>query len=352
MMTPPPTYQPQMDGLRAVAILLILVHHFHGPLHEFYEFGPLGVRFFFVLSAFLVTRGFLKAKSRCTSGKTTVAGEFVEFEKRRLIRILPPYYLFLAVGAVLAIVPIRTTLGWTLPFLTNFYMAHIGDFPPAISHFWYLAVQEQIYLIWPWLILLVPISRLRPLFVGLIVLTLAFRFGCIATNASEFVRWFNPIGSLDSFAIGGILACLSIANPSLLERSSIRLWTGFLALGALWTGHLLRGLPLENPWSVGSETLEALGTAWIVACSVGGFRGWPGQFLASAPLVYLGKISYGIYVYHVLISILFDSFSASHGLVLSLNLRFAILTVLTVLAAAISWHFMETPLTKIRARSV
>ncbi len=351
-MTPsPPSYQPQMDGLRAVAIFLILVHHFHGPFHEFYEFGPLGVRFFFVLSAFLVTRGFLKAKARCASGKTTATGEFIEFEKRRMIRIVPPYYVFLAIGALLAIVPVRETLAWTVPFLTNFYMAHLGDFPPVISHFWYLAVQEQIYLVWPWLILLVPAARLRPMFVGLIVLTVAFRLGCIVTGASEFVRWFNPVGSLDSFALGGILACLSVANPWLLERSSIRLWTGILALGAIWTGHFLRSLPLENLWSIGSETLEALGIAWIVACSVGGFRGLPGKFLASPPLVYLGKISYGIYVYHVLISVLFDSFSASHGVALSLNLRFSILTVLTVLAAAISWHFLEAPLTKIRQRA-
>lgn len=340
-----------MDGLRAVAILLILVHHFHGPLHEYYEFGPLGVRFFFVLSAFLVTRGFLKARRRCETGKSTATGEFVEFEKRRLIRIVPPYYLFLAIGTALAIVPVRETLGWTLPLLTNFYMAHIGDFPPVISHFWYIAVQEQIYLVWPWLILLIPFTKLRPVFIGLTVLTLGFRASCIVLGASDYVRWFNPVGSLDSFAIGGFLACLSLEKPRLLDRTSTRLWTGLLALAAILGGHFLRLLPLQNPWSIGSELLEATGIAWVVACSVVGFRGWPGKLLASPALVYLGKISYGIYVYHVLVSVLFDAWASSHHVVLGLNLRFAILTVITVAAAALSWHFFETPILKIRKKT-
>lgn len=351
-----PSYQPQMDGLRALAVLVILLHHFNGPFHVLHQFGPVAVRFFFVLSGYLITRILLKSRQRFEEQNSSGWSEYGSFQMRRLIRTLPPFYLSILLAYWLDFPPVRETLAWTLPFLTNLYMVSINDFPHTISHFWSIAVQEQFYLVWPIVIFCLPKHWLKYTLGLLIFAAVAFRFYCIQTGAPDIFRWFSLLNSLDSFAIGGILAWFSFAYPKLIVGTRTRLWSGSLALAALACAHALRYLPLQSFTTIWIEVLEAAAMGWVVACSVNGFSGWPGRILASRPLTYIGKVSYGIYVYHILVSILLAPlFSAWLGQVeagsLAQGVRFLIQFAITLGFASFSWHCFEQPILKLRDRT-
>ncbi len=351
-----PAYQPQMDGLRALAVLIILLHHFNGPFHFLHQFGPVAVRFFFVLSGYLITRILLKSRQRFEEEKSTGWSEYGRFQMRRLIRTLPPYYLSILLVFWLDFPPVRETLQWTLPFLTNLYMVSINDFPHTISHFWSIAVQEQFYLVWPIVIFCLPKKWLKYTLALLILAAVGFRFYCIQTGAPDIFRWFSLLNSLDSFAIGGILAWVSFRHPGLIVGSRTRLWSGALALVALAVAHGFRYLPLQNYATIWIEVLEAAAMGWVVACSVQGFRGWPGRLLASRPLTYIGQVSYGIYVYHIIVSILLAPvFTAVFGPIenggLAQVVRFLIQFGITLGFAAFSWHWFEQPILKLRDRA-
>ncbi len=344
--------QPQMDGLRAFAMILVLLHHFGGHYLNSMNLGTIGVRFFFVVSGFLITRILLKSRAKFENGASTWRHELGNFQMRRLIRTLPVYYLALLVAAAIGIPPVRKTLGWTLTFLTNFYMAHIGYYPAAISHFWTLAVQEQFYLFWPFMIFFLPKLWIKYSFPTLIAISLVFRIWCIQTGASDIVRWFNLLNNLDTFAAGGILAYVSLTNPLLIVKRATRVWSGVLAVLSMCVSHQLRLLPPDSPWSIWIELFEVAFMTWLVACSVSGFRGWFGSLLSWQPLTYLGKISYGIYVYHVFVAILLQPFFQRMGQTgthsTSILLTFFIKSGVSIAIASLSWHFFEQPMLKAR----
>ncbi|HEY5893796.1 MAG TPA: acyltransferase [Chthoniobacterales bacterium] len=341
-----------MDGLRAVAVISVLIHHFEANIPQWINWGTLGVRFFFVMSGFLITRILLKSREKADTGQSSGSTEFWNFQMRRLIRTMPPYYLAIAIAATLAIPPVRETLAWTLSFCTNFLIVQTSYFPLSVSHYWSIAVQEQFYLIWPFLIFFLPKSWFKATFAILIVAAVLFRLACIQMQVSDVTRWVSLPGSLDTFAIGGILAYVSMSHPRLLENSKTRLWTGLAAFSLAGVARGLRMLDLHNPWTVLIETFEATFMAWVVACSVTGFKGVVGWILSSPPMTHIGKVSYGIYVYHVLIVILIEPWLEKIGLGHHANdpfrLRFMIQVTAVVAVASVSWHFFEQPMLKAR----
>ncbi len=352
--TAPKKRQPQLDGLRALALVFVLIHHFGGPFLNHLNLGPFGVRFFFVVSGFLITRILLKTRDQVDAGTVAWGSAVLNFQARRLTRTLPIYWLCLLLAAALGIPPVRESLLWTLTFLTNFYISHIGYFPATISHFWTLAVQEQFYFFWPFFILLLPRSWLRPGLAALMLIPLIFRYWCITTEASYLVRWFNLLGNLDTFAMGAVLAFVSLKQPGLIEQRTTRLWTGGIALGAVLVALYLRSLPADQPITIFIELLESASMGWLIACSVTGFHGAIGRALSWSPLTYLGQISYGIYIYHVLISILlkpvFDHFGFGGLDTAAIAVRFGVLTGVAIVVAHLSWEYIEQPIFKFRER--
>lgn len=345
-------YQPQMDGLRAVAVIFVLIHHFEANIPQWINWGTLGVRFFFVMSGFLITRILLKSREKVDAGATARPNEFWNFQMRRFIRTMPPYYLAIAIAAALAIPPVRETLAWTLTFCTNFLIIQTSYFPHTVSHYWSLAVQEQFYLVWPFLIFFLPKNWFKATFAVLIVAAILFRLACIHFQVNDVTRWVSLPGSLDTFAIGGILAYVSMSRPRLLEDPKTRLWTGLATLSLAAIARGLRMLDLHNPWTVLIETFEAAFMGWVVACSVTGFKGLAGWILSSPPMTYIGKVSFGIYVYHVLVVILLnpwlEKIGLGHHAKDPFELRFILQVTAAIAVASISWHFCEQPMLKAR----
>src|SRR5262245_13622803 len=217
-----------------------------------------------------------------------------------LLRIFPLYYTMLATTALLAIPPVHETIAWHIPYLSNIYFAWRGGFHGDIGHFWSLAVEEQFYLLWPWIILLVPKHRLLMTIIIFIGIAPLFRMICTISHINQVAIWVLPPNAFDALCLGALLAYRSYhaAELRVFKTHSVSF---FLALGVLMTIALqivsyvdASGLMV----SALADTGKALLLTALVAAAAHSFKGWVGKALEAQPLVYVGRISYGIYLIH------------------------------------------------------
>src|ERR1051326_8680661 len=218
---------PGLDGLRALAILLVFATHI-----DFIGVGWVGVQLFFVLSGFLITGILLDMRESLPSGEY-----FFKFYGRRFLRIFPLYYFYLGLMAVVAYLLIK------LDFRPNYMQIYFHQVPYAVfyvydlfyrvpsfepsqflDHFWSLSVEEQFYILWPLLLLLVPQKGLKRLFISFIVLGAVFRLAWYLFYSSGSSLWpfpdpFSlvvyslPFSHLDAFAFGAYISRYSIPRP-------------------------------------------------------------------------------------------------------------------------------------------
>jgi peptidoglycan/LPS O-acetylase OafA/YrhL len=161
-------YQPQFDGLRALAVVTVMVDHFstdvpNFPLPDWIHLGATGVRLFLVLSGYFITASLRRARDRMDVAKVSAGRTVGAFYWRRFLRISPAYFAFVAIALVLNIGAIRQNWPWVFTGTVNWLIAWKNQWPLTISHLWSICVQEQFYLLWPLLILLLRFFQSRPL---------------------------------------------------------------------------------------------------------------------------------------------------------------------------------------------
>lgn len=341
-------YQPQLDGLRGIAILSVLLHHFDVHLPGIFDWGPIGVRIFFLLSGYLITLSLWRLhRDVDAAGGVGYWSGLTGFHARRMARLLPVLYTMVAVAWLMGLPEFRDALGWHLAFLSNFYALHLDCWPDAASHLWSLSVQEQFYLFWPFVILLTPRRVLPWLLVFLMVAAVAFRAAVISLDASDFYRWVMLPGVIDSFALGALVACVRRpGQPMPLTRGWVGWAVAVAALACYVVGRFGRFGLLVGPASALIETVENLFFAWMLLRTIEGWRGWVGALFGNPVLVYLGRISYGLYVFHVLVHVALGPWLAHHGWSAAdhLALRATILLGVSCGVAALSYHYVEVPL--------
>lgn len=361
---------PGLDGLRAIAFLLVFAFH-----TEYLQFGWVGVSLFFVLSGFLIT-GILLDMKKTLSTKDY----FFKFYGRRFLRIFPLYYFYLFLMTILA--------GWLLSiFYRPLYMQIFLDqvkyavfyvydfffgtvnFEPSffLDHFWSLSVEEQFYIFWPLLILLVPKKYLKKLFVSFIFLGIIFRITFLFVFQAEIFRFLNdavhlavfplPFTYIDAFAFGAYISRFSIPKAKeqffllLVLLPLIGFTAQFLATGEIGAISAL-GYPhlLSNAYQfVWGYTL--LNYLFAVTIYVVVKHKLFNNILDWYPLRYLGKISYGLYVYHLPIiwfSIRVRDFGIEDPY--ARPVIAVISFVATLLVASISYKVLEKPLLNLKDR--
>jgi peptidoglycan/LPS O-acetylase OafA/YrhL len=339
-------YQPHLDGLRALAILGILFEHLDLPLPVMLRCGPLSVRFFFVLTGYFITLSLWRVRGEMAEahGGLVPLGRYY---LARLFRTGPPFYLSLLLGAIFGIEEVRTNFFWLATFQANNYIAWLGYWPASISHYWSLAVQEQFYMLWPIVVLLLPRRWFLPAMAAFIVFGLGFRIACILDDSTTLMRWVTLLGCIDSFAVGGLVAFLAQTQilKKMWESERLLFAMPLIAGACFFLGRALMTLPENSVWLATTETVDAVFLAWVLAAAVSGMRERYARALSWAPLVYLGKISYGIYVYHVFIIILVSPLLVPYGLTEANNpyARIAVLLGLTLVMSSLSWHWLEQP---------
>ncbi len=329
----------------------VLFHHFGLNIPEFFEYGPISVRLFFALTGYFITLWLWQAEDAARARGISVWRELPVFHARRLLRIVPPLYLSLLVAVLLGLGEVPASLGWHVAFLSNFHVMHIGYWPPVTSHLWSLSVQEQFYLIWPVVILLTPRRWFLPVLGLTALIAFGFRLGCVLGGIAPVIRWTMIFGSLDSFVTGAFVAWLGRGQLGTVLMTEKQRWTfGAIAFFCLLVARWLRYFPQTNPWIATIEIWEAVFIGWVIAATSQGWRGPFGWFLSLPPLVYVGKISLGIYLFHVLVHILLGPWLDRIGITADAQntLRVWLLTALSIGAAALSWHLLEKPLSKLK----
>jgi peptidoglycan/LPS O-acetylase OafA/YrhL len=323
---------PQLDGLRAVAVTFVMAFHFIPWVDRYAPLGSIGVRLFFVLSGFLITRILLASRAHPTGLALR------SFYIRRGLRIFPLFYLVLLLAAVINIGPVRDTIGWHVTYLTNAYLFQRGSWHGSISHLWSLAVEEQFYLVWPWLMLLLPARRL-PVVIATVI--------CLAPVSRLLIggpmNAILPLSCADALGAGALLALpvarRPIMNIGLLIGAPLLAVSLALRLAGFTT------VPFEVALDVG----VSLTAAWLVGRAAEGFSGSFAAFLTARPVVYVGTISYGLYLFHGFMPYVLGRYVPGF-LEMSWVARAVLLTAATLAIASVSWRFFEAPILRLKDR--
>lgn len=361
------TYSRSLDGLRGLAILLVLFFHY-----EFIVgFGWVGVQLFFVLSGYLITSLLLKEKEN-------PLGFYIKrFYWRRTLRIFPIYYLYIAfVAGVFLLKGIPEDFPDLLPFLAtytfNFYPL-VGTYSYHdlfFTHFWSLSVEEQFYLMWPVVIFFCSRSQLRYVLAAIILTAPIVRFllaevmlsnGYDAAYTGQTVYRFT-FGQWDGFAFG---ALIPVFSARFIGKIKTGMWlaitsVALIALG-LWTRQVLMSEGQDSPISALGYQIGVLTnyqhvwtfTLWdflffLLLLHVVRQSPVTEKLFGNPLMVFVGKISYGLYVYHWFIMMALFSYVMPHvgnkfaGLVLYLGASFAM--------AIASYYILEKRLLGLKDR--
>ncbi|MFE1079655.1 acyltransferase family protein [Nocardiopsis alba] len=298
-------FRPEVQGLRALAVMLVLVYHLSPGL---IPGGYVGVDVFFVISGFLITSLLLREVER--NGRVSLSGFYV----RRVRRLLPAATVVLLVtGAVSLVVLPVTRLGdtaWQLAasafYVENLYLADqaldylAAETPPSpVQHFWSLSVEEQFYLVWPLLFLLWGLAARRwRAGTGTLVTVLASVFvvslvhSILATASDAPSAYFMPFTRAWELATGGLLAVL-MARGSL--PNAVRLPLGWIGLAAIVASALL--YDSGTPFPGYTALLPVLGSAAVIAAERPSGPA-ASRLLSTGPARFLGDVSYALYLWH------------------------------------------------------
>ncbi|RWM17365.1 acyltransferase [Mesorhizobium sp.] len=334
----------QLDTLRAVAVTLVLYAHFLAPGGSSF-LGHLGVRLFFVLSGFLITRLLLDARDTHAFAAGTALRSFYA---RRAIRIFPPYFVVLGLVWLTDLEQARSSLAWHALYLSNFWYAQRNDWTPwLLCHFWSLSIEEQFYLVWPLIVLIAPRSRIEAITIGVICFSLAYRFYWPIAADPALARDLLPPASMDALACGALLA-VRRARGADVPRWMRLCWPAFAALFllAVWSDPGPANSTWEWPRWLLVQVLPLAPLMAIVAACSNGLDGTLGRLAELPPLIFLGRISYGVYLYHPIL--LAYAVKAQPWIPLNVSEqgpgRFLVAGAATLVVAALSWVVFEKPL--------
>jgi peptidoglycan/LPS O-acetylase OafA/YrhL len=307
----------ELDGLRGLAVGMVLAWHFIGipawategwgfqALFRVFLLGGAGVNLFFVLSGFLITRIVITRKQPNSRFLLT-------FYTRRALRILPPYFLLVAIfwtvvwmgGVQNNIFNDKISLWQFLTFTQNFWMAENASYgPDGISVTWSVAIEEQYYLVFPVVALILPKSRL-PVFLACIAVTSVVWRACIFAldPSNNFPADLGTLSRLDGLAIGGLIGC-AFDDPHWKKWLSRNL-VG-LRRAMLWSFVVLFFVRRDSGSQmayIGHTVLNLCSALVIINILLHlGSRSVWAQFFRSKVLCYLGKISYSLYLFHPII---------------------------------------------------
>ena len=344
-------YMPQLDSVRAFSIIAVLVAHYTSLVY-YADFGVLGVQCFFVLSGFLITGILLQGRKYSESGLQPASFTLRQFYIRRFLRIFPAYYLMLFGAALVNYGNVREVLPWHLSYTTNFYIGFTASHT-SLGHFWSLSVEEQFYLAWPCVMLFTPRRYLLFAMAAAFFIAPAYRLGCSLAHVNSYAKNWLLFANTDCLALGGIMAfCREEVRFDTLRLwvRRIGFWLGWPAV--LWTllAHSTPALRYGATSFLYSHLVFTFFFAWAVDRTADGVGGWGGRMLSFAPLRYIGRISYGMYLFHAVAGdlILAGADLAGFSFPKSELLRFIAFSSLTVAVSSLSWYAYENPLNKLK----
>jgi peptidoglycan/LPS O-acetylase OafA/YrhL len=333
------------DGLRAIAVIFVFLEH-RVPAFKTLHLGGFGVWLFFVLSGFLIVRILYEQRLSIERGECSFWGAAGDFFKKRAARIWPIYYLVMLVCGVISLsvaVPCFTSaeVPYYLTFTTNIYIAHVVQHTiDPFGHLWSLAVEEQFYLLFGMAFLLLPSRWIKPLCLAVVMVGLARQIYLYSTHAPAIQIGAESTIGFAFIALGGWFA---LPKPEASGDPSLR-QTACLA------GYFVSPF-LFSMFETGDVKMVEYYTAVLVGLLLKSMRENQGtrivRVLEWRPLAALGKISFGLYLYHYLITM--DLLNALFGDLVDFSkfppsMLLLLSFVASVAASFASWHLIESPI--------
>jgi peptidoglycan/LPS O-acetylase OafA/YrhL len=353
-----PEYFPALDGVRALAIAGVLFAHVLGaagfllnPGHPADRAviaaalrGWIGVDLFFVLSGFLITRILLESRASPVY--------YQRFYARRVLRIFPLYYTALAL--TLLLLPRLSTLFDADRSSAWVYWLYVSNIPAALwaawrepfylAHFWSLAIEEQFYVVWPAVVRRPTVRFLALLCAAVVVVAIGARIAAVFSGVQPYFNYKMLFTRMDALAVGALLACLE-RMPRVWRRARAHAPAVFVG-GGLLILLFGRGLLAHPLTQTAGFTANALASAGLIVMALNpSAASRVRRVLESAPLTYIGRRSYGMYVLHPLVAVgLAGTFSGWAGGLTGFVLFGLLAAAGTVVLAEVSWRLVERPL--------
>ncbi|MGC2697856.1 MAG: acyltransferase [Candidatus Angelobacter sp.] len=356
-------YRPELDVLRFFAFLGVFIFHAAPRTIAFYDAagaprwvsnllisafgaGAYGVDLFFALSAYLITS--LLLRERETTGRLDLR----RFYLRRILRIWPLYLSFVAFAAIAALLvpgqtlPLRYVAGYT--FLAGNWIYVFYGLPASFAiPLWTVSIEEQFYLAWPLALRRANVRTIAVVAVFLLLIANLWRIWLAASAAPIEAMEYNTFTRLDPIALGVLIALLGNSFPALSRLQRIALLSAGVATWVATYAFSVSGNPpTVSTWRLAAgHPITSFASAAILLSVLGSWHG----FLRNKRLLYLGKISYGLYVVHE-----FAHFCASRLIPASRPLQVMAQSFLgltfTILLAAASYHWLESPFLRLKER--
>jgi peptidoglycan/LPS O-acetylase OafA/YrhL len=347
-------FRPDVEGLRAIAVILVVLYHGDIPrLHG----GYVGVDVFFVISGFVITG--LLLRERTSTSKTSL----LAFYGRRCRRILPAATLVIVATVVTSYVvlgvvfadPTAVAARWTAVFLANFHFASIGtDYlnanqpPSPLLNFWSLAVEEQFYLVYPTIFLVVAGLRSRlslrtRLVVALVpIVVLSLLWSIVQTHANPTAAYYSPLTRAWELALGALIAC---GTPWLIRLrpavAASMTWIGVAAIGVAAFAY-----SASTPYPGILVAVPVVGAGLVIAGGTSVPRSGVEALLRLPPFQWFGRHSYSLYLWHWPILIIAADEAGKTSLPFRQNILWLVLAVVLSIA---TYRLIENPVRHARA---
>ena len=333
----------QLDSLRAIAAFSVIFYHY---LPEYklgtFSFGWIGVDIFFVISGYLITAILLEQKE-IINNRFLIIKNFII---KRALRLFPTYYLLITFFAVMMFafglyVWNKGDAVFYYTYTQNILFFRDGMKGNQLNHVWTLAVEEQFYLFWPWMVIYLSNKNLMRLLFALILASFLFKsFSDIQNLRMLTIAHFDTLG-------GGAIIALVMKE----RKETVPLFLNKVKYFTLliFTAILCIGITHHLPGYMTSFSVLALSITLLVGCYYN-FEGIIGKFLNIPFLNYLGKISYGLYLYHKVIPYFIKLFLSKLHLQINSCLLFFVSITLTIAIAHLSYILLEKRFLKLKDR--
>lgn len=331
-------YVQKIDALRALAVLMVVMSHWIPKTASKIPFGEIGVDIFFVISGFLITGILLHEREKARLASESQAAVLKNFVIRRALRIFPIYYLSLFLFWILQDFEsyhIRENFVYYATYTSNILFFKANAWDGYLAPLWSLAVEEQFYLVWPILMIWTPSKHVLKVIVLSIAIGVVFPY----FFHNEMVKVLTP-SCMNALGGGALLAWLKFNKPELLQKASkVVVMLALVSAGALFFTFFV------------NDILEAQVRTMISMISVASIMYCIGilqprkllEFVLNHPaLIFVGQISYGIYLYHNLVSVVWKNIVVVHlGIIpASIGVSAAnavFLTIKFVLLLGVAW---------------
>jgi peptidoglycan/LPS O-acetylase OafA/YrhL len=350
-------YIPQLDGIRFFAIVSVIIGHWvvwdtTDPFIKGFPWGR-GVILFFVLSGYLISTILFNLKDKIGSNEITVQKSILNFYARRILRIFPIYFLTLIFLKSIQFQNINEAYVWLLSFTSNIYQAVKGQELGKFVHYWSLAVEEQFYLVWPFIIFFV--SRkylLRTILLVMLGSVLSRIICCIVFKDNWMIGAYFSLNLAMPLSLGGLIAYYQIYKPELYSRTFGNK-TFFYLSGLIYFlyYYLVRSSGIKFLLPITDEYFFAIFSAFFIGnAAISNFKFLGKVILENKIVLYLGSISYGLYIYHMFIGNLYWDYLAIE-LDLHTSSKYTcwmLYSIILIILASLSFYLIERPINKLK----